>query len=304
MSIDSNRRRKEKDRYTVLFVPNNKSENQKSFVVSRLSLALIIVGIVVFISVVVLGFLIYTPIANYLPMSNPELENRYGKQIVSIQQKLNSLLEEIVVLRQYNVQLRKALGEKMPENDSAKTSDQEKFAKQKSMKNNYRVEDESTTTKPLFAEEQFDYQSAIKSAVGFPIRKTFESEVSGFDLPFTKPVDGFAARTYSAESGHLGLDISGKEGSPILAAAPGTVIFSDWLYDYGFTIIVAHENGFLTVYKHNQTLLKKEGDNVKRGEPIALLGNTGKKSTGPHLHFEIWKNSYSVDPDEYLLNSK
>lgn len=299
MSTDSIHHRKEKEKYTILLVPSSKSKNQKSFVVGKLGLFLIGISIIGIISSAVVGVVVYTPLGSYLPISSPELENKYGKQLVSIQQKLNTLLEEIVVLRQYNQQLRNVLGETVSKSDTSKISvvDKSTYDEKKET-----IESETAETKSIFTEQQFDYPHDLNNITGSLIQKSVGS--GAIELPFTKPIEGFSTRSYDPESGHFGIDIGGKEGIPIFAAAPGAVIFSDWLYDYGFTLIIAHENGFLTVYKHNQALLKSEGDNIKRGEPVAVLGNTGKKSTGPHLHFEIWKNGYSVDPNEYLLTSK
>ncbi len=304
MSTNSIHHRKEKEKYTILLVPSSKSKNQKSFVVGKLGLFLIGISIIGVISSVVVGVVVYTPLGSYLPISSPELENKYGKQLISIQQKLNNLLEEIVVLRQYNQQLRNVLGETVSKSDTTKISvvDKSTYDKKVDYKKNETIESDTAETKSLFTEQQFDYPHDLNNFAASSIQKSVGSGI--IELPFTVPAEGFSTRSYDPASGHFGIDISGKEGMAILAAAPGTVIFSDWSYDYGFTLIVAHESGFLTVYKHNQALLKAEGDNIKRGEPVAVLGNTGKKSTGPHLHFEIWKNGYTVDPNEYLLTSK
>ncbi len=86
------------------------------------------------------------------------------------------------------------------------------------------------------------------------------------------------------------------------AAADGYVVFAGWTQDDGNTIIVSHAGGFLSFYKHNHSLLKAAGMFVRRGEPIAGLGNTGETSLGPHLHFEVWKDGSPKDPAVYLLN--
>ena len=99
---------------------------------------------------------------------------------------------------------------------------------------------------------------------------------------------------------HLGIDIAGKKGTPVRAAADGVVLFANWTDDLGNLIIINHLNNFLTYYGHNQVLLKRERGSVKKGEIIALLGSSGK-STAPHLHFEIWKDGMPVDPQEYLI---
>jgi murein DD-endopeptidase MepM/ murein hydrolase activator NlpD len=124
-------------------------------------------------------------------------------------------------------------------------------------------------------------------------------------LPALLPVKGFITQDFQRDRlfgprHHSGIDIVAKKGTVIRSAGSGRVIFANWSYVYGNLIIIDHGNGFLTYYGHNQRLLKGEKSYVRRGEPIALLGNSGK-SSGPHLHFEIWKDGKPVDPKEYLL---
>ena len=97
------------------------------------------------------------------------------------------------------------------------------------------------------------------------------------------------------------MDIAGQRGTPVQAPGDGVVLFAGWTYDDGNMLIIAHGGGYLTVFKHNQSLLKSALSGVKRGEPIALLGTSGRTSLGPHLHFEVWKNGLPQDPNEYLL---
>jgi murein DD-endopeptidase MepM/ murein hydrolase activator NlpD len=97
------------------------------------------------------------------------------------------------------------------------------------------------------------------------------------------------------------MDFAGKQGTPVYAAADGHVILSGWTYDDGNMVILSHGGGYLTVYKHNRSLLIGEHSVVRRGEPIALLGTSGKTSLGPHLHFEVWKDGIPQNPADYLL---
>ncbi len=289
--------KKDKNKSTVLFVPGNKSKRTKSFEVGKIGLSLLIISFVGIIFLTSIVLVIYTPLNTYLPISNPELENRYGKQIIDIQKKLNELLKEIIGLRQYNLQLRKALGEKISEKDSLLlTQIPETPAKQ--VTETYKepaIDYEHIETKPVFELEQTE----------FPHGQEFlDLDIGAPEFPIILPVQGFISKSFLPDEGHLGIDISAKEGLPVIAAASGTVIFSDWSHDYGYMMIIAHGNGFITVYKHNKQLLKVEGEPVKRNETIALLGNTGKKSTGPHLHFELWKNGWILDPRNYLLTTK
>ena len=119
---------------------------------------------------------------------------------------------------------------------------------------------------------------------------------------FIKPTEGFISRKYDTEHGHLGIDIVTKEGSPVYASAGGFVIFADYTVDYGYTIIISHPDSYLTFYKHCSSLLKKEREEVQQGELIALSGNSGTLSSGPHLHFEIWKDGKTIDPQNLIVN--
>ena len=119
---------------------------------------------------------------------------------------------------------------------------------------------------------------------------------------FIKPTEGFISRKYDTEHGHLGIDIVTKEGSPVYASAGGYVIFADYTVDYGYTIIISHPDSYLTFYKHCSSLLKKEREEVQQGELIALSGNSGTLSSGPHLHFEIWKDGKTIDPQNLIVN--
>ena len=133
----------------------------------------------------------------------------------------------------------------------------------------------------------------------------FKKSISYIEnIPSIPPIQGFVTQKLGEKGvfirrGHHGIDIVAKEGEPILASASGVVIFSDWTYKYGNLIIIYHRDGYFTHYAHNKENFKVSLDQVERGEVIALVGNTGS-STGPHLHFEIWRDFIPVDPLDYL----
>ncbi len=124
------------------------------------------------------------------------------------------------------------------------------------------------------------------------------------NIPSVAPIQGFVTQRLGEKGvfirkGHHGIDIVAKEGQPILASASGVVIFSDWTYNYGNLIILYHRDGYFTHYAHNKQNFIKVLDVVERGDVIALVGDTGS-STGPHLHFEIWKDFIPMDPLDYF----
>ena len=105
---------------------------------------------------------------------------------------------------------------------------------------------------------------------------------------------------YNPNEKHYAVDITAVTDSPVKAVANGTVIFSEWTADTGYVIIIEHEGGLLSVYKHNGSLSKFQGNIVRGGEVIASVGNTGEFTTGPHLHFELWDNGTPIDPVNYI----
>jgi murein DD-endopeptidase MepM/ murein hydrolase activator NlpD len=121
-------------------------------------------------------------------------------------------------------------------------------------------------------------------------------------LHFFPPVKGVISSHFDIRSKHFGTDIVTRPKSPVSAALDGTVIFTGWTMETGFVIEVQHQNNIVSVYKHNESLLKETGDLVRAGEPISIVGSTGELYTsGPHLHFEIWYKGSPLDPEEHIL---
>lgn len=114
------------------------------------------------------------------------------------------------------------------------------------------------------------------------------------------PALGIVSSPFDPKTKHFAVDIALEKNSPIMAVAAGMVIFSEWTADTGYVIIVKHEYGLLSAYKHNASLEKSQGDLVSAGEVIARAGNTGELTTGWHLHFELWINGYPVDPSHFI----
>ena len=114
------------------------------------------------------------------------------------------------------------------------------------------------------------------------------------------PAKGPISQGYNPELKHFAIDVVLEKNTPILSVAEGTVIFSEWSAETGYVIILEHDYGLLTAYKHNSSLNKEQGDIVSSGEVIASAGNTGELSTGWHLHFELWANGYPMDPTNFI----
>lgn len=123
--------------------------------------------------------------------------------------------------------------------------------------------------------------------------------------PSLLPVEGYLSREFSRNpwfpfEEHPGIDIAGKQGSVVMAAGDGYVMYAGWHLELGNTVILYHGDGLFSLYGHNDRLMAREREYVRRGAAIALLGNSGR-SSGPHLHFEIWQDGKAMDPRQYVL---
>ncbi len=114
------------------------------------------------------------------------------------------------------------------------------------------------------------------------------------------PISGVISSYFEPEKDHLGVDILAPHDTPVKAIWDGHVIMADWTLETGYTIGIQHSDNMVSFYKHNASLLKKNGAFVRAGEAIAIIGNTGKLTSGPHLHFELWLQGKPVDPTNYI----
>ncbi len=154
-------------------------------------------------------------------------------------------------------------------------------------------EDEELRQEIAFSQQAQDKAILAKSS----------SQTSGVPLErvyFLPPITGPVSADYEPAAKHYGIDILAPKNTPIKASIDGFVIQADWTMEAGNTIGIQHDNNIVTFYKHNSTLLKKLGDRVKAGEAIAIIGNSGELTDGPHLHFEIWHQGKSINPADYV----
>jgi murein DD-endopeptidase MepM/ murein hydrolase activator NlpD len=117
---------------------------------------------------------------------------------------------------------------------------------------------------------------------------------------FFSPISGFISDKYDVRKGHYGVDVVAKKNEPVKSIAEGTVLFSSWTQDAGYVLAIQHSGNLISLYKHNAELYKKVGTFVNAGEIISIVGNSGEMTNGPHLHFELWYNGNSINPEEFV----
>ena len=128
----------------------------------------------------------------------------------------------------------------------------------------------------------------------------FEQPTFDGSILLYTPLSGTISQPYDADLKHFAIDIVAARDTPVKAVATGRVIFAEWTASTGYVVILEHNQDLISVYKHNGSLTKVQGNIVRAGEVIATVGNTGELTTGPHLHFELWKDGNPVNPQNYI----
>ncbi len=248
-----------------LIIPDGKEE-PRSFRLSLTAVRILIVVLVFLLFLISGGFIAYWKLGS-LVLENNHLKEENFKLVKSLKQ-VDQLKEQLVALQNFQKKIRS------------------------SFEGYIKVEESSKLDSISWNELSFETMDIGQA------RSLFNN------IPSLIPVEGFIARGYEPSSlisdAHLGIDIAAKTGTPIRAPADGVVLFEGWTNDGGNMIVILHSFGFITVYKHNETNLVKELEKVRKGQVIALLGNTGEITSGPHLHYEIWRNNQPVNPINYL----
>jgi len=252
--------------YSIVVVPDLGGEPKDFHIRKSMLRALAIAGIVLTV-LIVLGAASYWQVAK-IALQNNSLQEENFKLTQSLKQ-MNKIKKDLTALKQFEKQIKGSL-------------------------NGYVAIEHSS------ASDTFSTRSLQFDKIGNQEKRSIFRYV-----PSLLPVNGFIARGFDASSlinePHLGLDIAAPTGTPIKCPADGVVMFSGWTLEAGNVLIIEHGFGFRTLYKHNLRNLVGLLEKVKRGQVIALLGNTGKISSGPHLHLEIWKNELPVDPVRYIV---
>jgi murein DD-endopeptidase MepM/ murein hydrolase activator NlpD len=265
--------------YYVVIIPESSGTSSKTRRLKSNSLYLFAVLYTIIIAF--LGFIIlsYSPVNTLIFPGNSSLSKKDMQTINQLNTRMLFLSRELESLKSTNERLKYAiiLG------DSTLID---------SLKN--KKHDLKEGNKGKFGGNIF----AVVEDLLFGKNQDYQQKVNYFD----KPVNGFVSREFEPEKGHMGIDFVVKTGTPVYASANGYVIFSDYTNKDGNMLIIGHPDNYITIYKHCSVLMKKVRDTIIQGELIALSGNTGEITTGPHLHFEVWKNGQPIDPRTVLFN--
>ena len=270
-------------KYKLSFINEGTLEEVWSFRLSKLSAFVTLALFACFLIAVTALIIITTPIRNYLP---GYLDVEVRKEIVENALRADSLERMVAIHELYLSNVAGILSGTLPI-DSIRQID------------SLAMNDDNYEIPRSPSEEAFVKEFAEEEKYNLTVLADPE-KVPTDGVFFYKPVNGTVSAHYEAAIRHYGVDLVAKERESVLATLDGTVVYAGFDSNQGNVIQLQHKNGFISVYKHNALLLKEVGDIVQAGEAIALVGNTGKLSTGPHLHFELWYKGNPVNPEEYI----
>ena len=272
------------ERY-LLIIRNEENFAEKSSVSFTYAKMILLVFFLIMLFLTISLFLTKSLLAQWFDPRHDQIENR--KHLYELTVKLDSLEEEVerkdVFIGTFkqmlagNFDSTGIVGNRPEVGFSQNIGDVSKIAMVDSL---FRLEFESNEGNML------SYNNAESSA----LTETF----------FFTPIGGYVSRAYNIQEEHFGSDIVAKENEPIMSVANGTVILSSWTQDSGYVLAIQHSDNLISVYKHNSGLLKKVGNFVLGGEVIAVIGNTGELTDGPHLHFELWYKGNPVNPEDFV----
>lgn len=274
-----------KDRYRVNVINPENFEEISSFTASWLQVLMLLSVVFIISFGISVSMLIYTPLNSYLIDTESDIAS--DPYTIKLSQLADSLAEELQVQSQY---IENQLAILRGEDDKYASGETEVVEKP-----NQEVD-----------ESKLFYVSPEDSA----IRRELENDIYSLKTPknksadalhFYPPVNGIVNVGFKPSIQHYAVDIIAKRDAPVKATLDGTVIFSEFSSTTGNVIVIQHLNNYLSVYKHNSVLLKQVGNFVRAGETIAIIGNSGEATSGPHLHFELWQNGRPINPENFIV---
>ena len=269
------------NRYRMIVINETTFNEELSFRFSRLNIFSIIILLLVFIFTGTFFLVSYTPIKEFIPGYT---STKVRKEAIRNTFLLDSLVTKFQKQDQFIKSIKSALsGEN--ESDEGLLKEINKNNLESFNREFNRVKADSLLRLEVMQEDKYNLMPNSKNNVKFML---------------FSPASGLISEPFNSEIKHFAVDIALAKDTPIKSVAVGTVVLAEWTSDTGYVIVIKHNHGLLSVYKHNSTIEKSQGDIVQAGEVIAFAGNSGELSTGYHLHFELWIDGYPVDPTNFI----
>lgn len=272
------------NKYRMVLLNEDTFEEVGNIRLTRLNLIALFGIVLILLIAIIFSLIAYTNIRELIP-GYPDAAMR--QNIRQNTMKVDSLEYEQAIRDQYFDNLKRIISGEMPENylnDTTGMVDAQEITFRRSS-------NDSLLRQQVEAEEQFRLSVLDDEHVNRNL----------YDMHFFTPVNGIITRSFNPMEGHFGIDLVTNPNEVVKAALDGTVIMSTWTLETGYVIQIQHDHELISVYKHNASLFKSVGQKVVAGDAIAIVGNSGELTTGPHLHFELWHDRIPQNPAEYIV---
>ena len=274
-------------RYRLVIRDDETYEEKFSLRLTRLNVFVVSGSLAIFLVFLTTIIIAFTPLREYIPGYT---DVNLSKNVYELHMRADSLEYVLSVNERYMRNLRLVLSGEEPEDIH--------FERNDSLLRQYTDIQITHTVADSLLRDEYENQARMYSITG--TSEIIPSQ-AGKGILFFTPLKGIVTNEFNPEDNHYGIDIVAPENEVVKATLDGIVLFASWTIETGHVIVIQHQHNYISVYKHNSVLLKKEGAHVRAGEPIAIVGGSGVFSTGPHLHFELWHNSNPVNPRDYMI---
>lgn len=273
-----------RNRYRLVVMNDDTFEEKFSLQLTPLGLFILIGSITIIMIIIVTSLIAFTPLREYIPgYSDTGVRRNLVRLTLKSDSLEKSLIEQNAFVKNIGNVLRGDIKFDSTQNRPDKSKEYNKL-------------------KMAATKEEEALRKNIESQDQYSLAYATEANKNGItNFSFFTPLKGIITNSFKSNEQHYGIDIVGPENEAIKTTLDGTVILATWSSETGYTIAIQHSDNLISVYKHNSVLLKKIGDYVKAGEPIAIIGNSGEQTTGAHLHFELWYNGNPIDPQDYMV---
>ena len=265
-------------------------EEKRNYITSKFTLFIFFCFLLIVFSTLIFLLISYTSIKTFIPGYPNQLEQKaLLDKSISLDQRLNEILIKTEKEEKYLVNVKQILNGASPSNEKEKTI--KDFKSKKASEKDVISKSEKSLREKVNNREKYD----IDIIPGGALKNDVLPELLLFP-----PINGEITNKMNISSGHFGIDIIAPKNEAVVSILKGTVIYQNWSPNDGHVIHIQHKKNLISIYKHNSEVLKKTGEFVDAGEPIAIVGNSGEHSTGPHLHFELWHNGYPINPENFI----
>ena len=271
-----------KFKYKITIINENTLEEVAGLRVSKLNGVSVLLAVLTILFAIAAVIIAFTPLRNYLP---GYMNTDTRQQIVENALRLDSLRlmaerQNLYIMNIQDIFSGNVAVDSIANIDSLTSAREDSLMERTQREEEYRRQYEESEKYNLTA---------------------ITSQPKAEGLIFFRPTRGMVTSNFDSDLKHFGIDIASSPNESVISVLDGTVVFSNYTAETGNVVGIQHNQGYMSVYKHLGSILKREGDKVNGGEAIGLVGNTGTLSTGPHLHFELWDKGRAVDPEKYIV---